>query len=795
MDATYWKDSLQEIQDTSDLPERREAAPPPEQQPEAALEDAEPPKTEPSPTTHKATSTGLLDSEPPTEDYLPPPTPLPPDLNHPPLYIQEAMGRLASPEPWQAEWSSLQARYQALKQSKMREYRQRSLERIEQYHTMLQGIEALQDELEWLAPNHPMVEEAQALEQHLHNELELLEGFEAWLQTCPSQQPLEERQLRSPAHPILTPLPATVSLEPSPPPPAAKEDTTEQDNEPPPHEALAEPPQQPNEATAQEEISPDVSASIEESEQPRQASTSQGSMYTVESLTVAAHLGYTELLHTVQREDSHTVERLVERIQLGLDSPSLRCAANELEQALPKLSNSLWEKLAVLVSLRFVFRDVSISHLSKFSHLHRVAELLLQRVGVAQLKKLGRPQPSEVLATEAPVVEQTEEPNLPLDESDDQDAEEGWSQRMQERLPSDLAAHLRTVEARLFGAQSQEVAYLEPEEAALALESTGALARWVQEHLPKEERLAPAVRRWFGVLGKLRVKHCNEHWLDSLNRGHQPKEGWLEVHRQNESKRESLREEERRELQAAQEALEQQRRSRQENRQTLRHLSNIASTLSPDLPQESEERQRFITKVKTFLQSDLAVPSHPELLTMLQPLEPWFAQGKCFRHLRKHLRKANEVDLPEAESQELPFEEDDLAEEPAVAKAPNATQLLLRQILPEVRGSRALIIGGDIREAKRQRLEQRLQLKSLTWIPSEEGSVRKIGSAVRSIESGQLDMLILLLSFCGHSKVHSLIQAAKRHDVFWVPVDHGHGEVRIIHRIAYYLGFLNSSDT
>ncbi len=794
MNATSWKESRQEIQDTPDLPAKREEEPPPKQQLETTLKDSEPPEMVSPSTTSEATPPPLPDTEQQMEENLPPPTPLPPDLNHPPLFIQEAIGRLASPEPWQAEWSSLQARYQALKQSKMKEYRQRSLERIEQYHEMLQSIDALQDELEWLAPEHSMMEEAQTLERHLHNELELLERFETWLQTVPSQQPFEERQRRSPPRQSPTP-PPTTPLEPSPSQPTGKEDVTEQGEEPPLHEALAEPPQQLEEAAAQEEVSPDVSITIEESEQPAPTSTSQGSMFTLESLLAAANLGYTGLLHDVQHDNSHTVERLVEVIQLGLDSASLRCAANELEQALPKLSHSLWQRLAVLVSLRLVFRNVSISHLTKFSHVHRVTELLLQHMGVAQLQELGRPKPSQALTWEAPAPEQAQESNEAFEESDDHDVEEGWSQRMQEWLPSDLAAHLRTVEDRLFGAQSQEVAYLEPEEAALALESTGALARWVQEHLPKKERLAPTVRRWFGVLRKLRTRYCNEHWLHSLNQEHRPKEGWLEVHRQNESKRKDLHEQERRELQAAQDVLEQQRRSRQENRQTLRHLNTIASTLSPHLPQESEERQQFVTKVKTFLQNDHAVPSHPELLTMLQPLEPWFAQGKCFRHLRKHLRKANEAELADIEVEELPFEEDDLAEEPAVAKAPDAKQLLLRQILPEVRGSRALIIGGDIREAKRQRLEQRLQLKSLTWIPSEEGSVRKIGSAVRSIESGQLDMLILLLSFCGHSKIHSLIQAAKRHNVFWVPVDHGHGEVRIIHRIAYSLGFLNSSDT
>jgi hypothetical protein len=78
---------------------------------------------------------------------------------------------------------------------------------------------------------------------------------------------------------------------------------------------------------------------------------------------------------------------------------------------------------------------------------------------------------------------------------------------------------------------------------------------------------------------------------------------------------------------------------------------------------------------------------------------------------------------------------------------------------PAVRGKHAAIAGGTPREERRIKLERAFALAELDW--PEIANPRKVEGLVRRIESGTVDLVILIQNLINHSAADSLVDACK----------------------------------
>jgi hypothetical protein len=91
------------------------------------------------------------------------------------------------------------------------------------------------------------------------------------------------------------------------------------------------------------------------------------------------------------------------------------------------------------------------------------------------------------------------------------------------------------------------------------------------------------------------------------------------------------------------------------------------------------------------------------------------------------------------------------------------------------------MVGGDTREHFRASLENKLQLAELAWVPSTDSDGgRAIQSLVARLQQRTVQMMILLLRFCGHPKIATLLDAAKKTKTPFVFVQSGYGESAIL---------------
>lgn len=80
------------------------------------------------------------------------------------------------------------------------------------------------------------------------------------------------------------------------------------------------------------------------------------------------------------------------------------------------------------------------------------------------------------------------------------------------------------------------------------------------------------------------------------------------------------------------------------------------------------------------------------------------------------------------------------------------------QIQEQCRGKRAVIVGGTPRAERLPALKAAFGFASLEWAPS--GNERRVGNVVSRMETGGVDMVIVLRNFVEH-KVTNRLRAAK----------------------------------
>jgi hypothetical protein len=91
---------------------------------------------------------------------------------------------------------------------------------------------------------------------------------------------------------------------------------------------------------------------------------------------------------------------------------------------------------------------------------------------------------------------------------------------------------------------------------------------------------------------------------------------------------------------------------------------------------------------------------------------------------------------------------------------------------PIIRGTAALMIGGEPRETSRARIERAFQLRELVWIADDP---RKVDSAVTRVEAHGFDVVLILSRFVSHPSSERLVAACASSNVRWAHVERGYG--------------------
>jgi hypothetical protein len=122
--------------------------------------------------------------------------------------------------------------------------------------------------------------------------------------------------------------------------------------------------------------------------------------------------------------------------------------------------------------------------------------------------------------------------------------------------------------------------------------------------------------------------------------------------------------------------------------------------------------------------------------------------------------------------------EDEGEEEPASILAPDWSWW------PEVRGKRAILVGGSPKEPCRLRLLEAFRFASLDWVDKD---VRRIASVTERIARGGLDLVLIVRAFTGHKTSKKVLFACKNHGIPFVFVERGHGVLAVSRSIERYL--------
>lgn len=159
-------------------------------------------------------------------------------------------------------------------------------------------------------------------------------------------------------------------------------------------------------------------------------------------------------------------------------------------------------------------------------------------------------------------------------------------------------------------------------------------------------------------------------------------------------------------------------------------------------------------------------PTDPRLVDAMSPFAELLKKSARFKKLRKAIRVA----VTPAEDAE-----DDDSDSP----------------LPDdwawwrlVRGKRATVVGGDLREDARKRIQETFGFAMLDWVTTDHS--RQLKVLATAIEGGSIEFVILLRRFIGHDVDRIIIPACKAAGVPWVSVERGYGITQIARSIERF---------
>jgi hypothetical protein len=182
---------------------------------------------------------------------------------------------------------------------------------------------------------------------------------------------------------------------------------------------------------------------------------------------------------------------------------------------------------------------------------------------------------------------------------------------------------------------------------------------------------------------------------------------------------------------------------------------------------ESEGDDAVIEQTLETLEAGVE-PDDRRLLSLISPHLDLLKKHARFKKLRKAIR--------EAADQDAEFEAELAEPAPSIAEDWPFWHL--------VRGKRATIIGGDLREDARKRIKDAFGFTDLDWVTTDHA--RNVQVLASAVEGGSIEFVILLRRFIGHDVDRIVIPACKTADVPWVSVDRGYGVTQIAQSIERF---------
>jgi len=175
-------------------------------------------------------------------------------------------------------------------------------------------------------------------------------------------------------------------------------------------------------------------------------------------------------------------------------------------------------------------------------------------------------------------------------------------------------------------------------------------------------------------------------------------------------------------------------------------------TLLDNNPQKEDVEEAALRCLEAGVASD-----DPRLVKSLNPYHKFLKNKTKFKALRKAIREYKEM---------LAKEQKESEEDTAV--------------LPEdwphwnlTRDKVAVIVGGDKRDTAMRTYKDVFGFSQVEW--EESGEPRRLESLCKRVESGAVDMIILLARFTSHAASYILVPACKESGVPFILVERGYG--------------------
>jgi hypothetical protein len=167
------------------------------------------------------------------------------------------------------------------------------------------------------------------------------------------------------------------------------------------------------------------------------------------------------------------------------------------------------------------------------------------------------------------------------------------------------------------------------------------------------------------------------------------------------------------------------------------------------------DEEQILELARQIIEAGIAQEDPRIVRLMVRYLEPLKRQSR-FKRLRKAVRE--------------------LMDEDAASEAENAVEpsfLETWSYRTQVEGRRAVIVGGDLREEARCRIERAFGFSSAEWVTTDHS--RNLQTLASGISGGTVDFVIVLRRFIGHDVDRIVLPAARAANVPWISVDRGYG--------------------
>lgn len=154
-------------------------------------------------------------------------------------------------------------------------------------------------------------------------------------------------------------------------------------------------------------------------------------------------------------------------------------------------------------------------------------------------------------------------------------------------------------------------------------------------------------------------------------------------------------------------------------------------------------------------------PEDNRLIRMMVPHQDKLRKHTRFKRLRKAIRDA-------------------ITEDEAIEAETTADQGAVPEDwawVPVTRNHRAVIVGGDLREDARRRIQDTFGFSGVDWVTTDH--TRNITNLSTAIRAGTFDLVIILRRFIGHNVDRTIIPACRAADVPWVSVERGYGTTQL----------------